>query len=154
MRDIQLTQILGKQLLEIIVVADMRQEFPISGGHRLPIHAVHVQVIEAHLLLLIDMIEHIGPLSRQVHPHLRLIGDRFQLLAGQLHLLHRAATQYEERLPLFVERKFRPTRIGLMEQLRLMLPQIHLPEVMLALKGREIVERLAILGQDRTTQIG
>ena len=35
-----------------------------------------------------------------------------------------------------------------------MLPQIHLPEVMLALKGREIVERLAILGQDRTTQIG
>ena len=92
MRHIQFTQPFAQQFGEVVVVVDVGQELTVGGRHLVPVHAVHVQVVETLLFLFIDMVKHIGTLFGQVQLHFSTVGDGFQLVALGIHLLHTAST--------------------------------------------------------------
>ena len=100
---IQLAQPLTQQFGKIIVIVDMRKELTVSRTHLIPIHSVHIQVIEAFLLLLIYMVKHSFPFGSQIHLHLRLITNRFQRIRLCIHLLH-IPTAQQEYISIFIHR--------------------------------------------------
>lgn len=64
----------------------MRQELPIRSSKHLPVHTVHLLIIETLLFLTVHVIEHILPLSRKIHNHIGTYRYVFKALSTFLHL--------------------------------------------------------------------
>ena len=64
----------------------MRKELPVLGSKHLPIHTMHLLIIETLLFLTIDMVEHIFPFGSKIHLHHSADRNRLEHLGTILHL--------------------------------------------------------------------
>ena len=72
---VQLAQPFACHLGKVKVVVDMGKEAGVVVAHGIPVHTVHVHMVEAFLLLAIDTVEHVFAFGRQVHIHLSADGN-------------------------------------------------------------------------------
>ena len=121
------------------------QEYILSLIH---IYSVHIGIVESLLLLAVHVVEHVFALRSQVPLGIYLEGDGGQRVGCSVHLLHLVAAQQEEGFAVLVQLHVRPSGIHLVQQTGLFLAQIHLPEVVAAFEGCQVVECLAILGDE------
>ena len=124
MRHIEFAQPFAQHLGKVIVIADMRQEFAISGTHGIPVYPMHIEIVETLLMLFIDMIEHIFAFCCQVHRHIRLIAYGLQCFGVGIHLLHGTSAQDKDFFSFLIHFHVCPTGIHLMEQLGILLSEV------------------------------
>ena len=74
-RYVQFAQPFAQQLGKVIIIVDMGQEAAIGGGHLVPVHSVHIGIVESLLLLAVHVVEHVFALRSQVHLGIYLEGD-------------------------------------------------------------------------------
>ena len=153
MRYVQFAQPFAQQFGKVVVVADVGQEFAVVFCHLIPVYTVHVQVVEAFLFLLINVVEHVGTFVGQVHLHFGAVGDGFQFIVLGVHLLHAASAQDEEVVALLIQCERCPTCVHLFQQFGIALAQVHLPEVVAAFEGRHVVKAFAVGRKDGITQV-
>ena len=110
MRYVQFAQPFAQHFGEIIIVIDMRQELAVGLRQGIPVHAVHVHVVEACLFLAVDVVEDVFAFFVGVHLHFGTVGNRFQFFRFPVHLLHGSSSQYEE-IPFAVGLHIRPARV-------------------------------------------
>ena len=132
----------------------MRQESLVVRRQALPIHAVHLGLVEPAFLLTAYVLEHIVALFGQVHFHFRLEVDGLQGFGGDFHLLHRATTQDEDILAVGIGCHIGPTGVHLVQEFGLVLAQVDLPHIIAILDGREVIKFLAILGNKGRGKFG
>mgnify|MGYP006913762995 CR=1 FL=1 len=54
-RYVQFAQPFAQQLGKVIIIVDMGQEAAIGGGHLVPVHSVHIGIVESLLLLAVHV---------------------------------------------------------------------------------------------------
>ena len=128
----------------------MWQELAISSTHSIPIHTVHIYVVETLLLLLINMVEHCFTLCSQVHFKVSGVGNRSKLARCSVHLLH-ASTKEEDVLAILAHFKVSITYI-LVGQLHILLAEVEFPKVHTTFKRSGVIKIFALLVDDSIAQ--
>ena len=134
-RSVELAQQFAQQVGEVLVVVDVGQEFAVGFHIGLPVTAVVVEVVETLGNLLVHVVEHVLTLGKQVHLHVGLVVDACELVTGHGELLHPAAAQHKQRLAVLAGLDVGTTATHLVQQLGLVLTQVHLPQVIAFLEG-------------------
>ena len=151
MRNIQFAQPFAQQFGKIIVVADVGQELAVGSCHGIPVHTMHVHIIETFLFLLVDMLKHISTFGCQIHLHLSSERNRLQCFRRGIHFLH-AASQNENILSFLVHFHGTASHI-LVQQFHVALAEINLPQVITAFECSQIIQFLTVLGKNGRAQV-
>ena len=152
MRYVQFTQPFAQQFRIIVIIVDVRQELAVSCTHGVPIHTMHIHVVETFFLLLINMVEHRFTLCYQIHFEVCCISNRSKLSRSSIHFLH-TSPEKENSLSVLahLERSITHTLIG---QLHVLLAEIKLPKVHTSFERSGIIKVFALLVDDGTTEAG
>ena len=117
----------------------MRQELTISISHSIPVNPVHIDIVEAFLMLFVHMVKHRFTFGSQIHFHFSLIADGLQRIRLSIHLLHNPASQQKD-ISFFVQHQRCPTGIEFVQTLRIFFTEIHFPKVISTFERGEIVK--------------
>ena len=144
MRYIQFPQQLTQHFSIIVVIVDVRQELTVSISHSIPVHSVHVHIIETSLFLTVHIIEHVFTFFGRQQFHAGSISDRLQAFRRSIHFLHGTSAQNKEVLTLFIHFHIRPFCIHLMQQLGVVFAEIHLPQIVSTFESRQVIQFLTV----------
>ena len=143
MAGVELAQNLAEQLGKVVTVVDIGQEAAIFLRVAVPVDAVDILVVELVLHQTLHVVEHIFAFCRSVERRFGAEVDGFHITRAQVIALDGAVGHRVELLRGTVgeETSVAP---ALLEHLRLLLLEVHYPEVAVVIKRRYIIEFVAL----------
>ena len=146
MRGIQFAKHLTEHLGKVEVVVDIWQESLVCLALCLPIHSMQIDIIELVLNLSPDVVEEILALLVRLHIKPCLKVDILGRTIAKVDLLDTISAE-EDVLAVLIH-LHTAIAYALDENLCLALAKVFLPKVVASLKSGDIVELLAILGEN------